>query len=542
MMLATMRRLLLPLAAVLVAAPAAQAEFLPGTGLADYVRGTKGADRIVLKVGDDRGFGGAGGDVIKGGHGTDRLRGGKGKDRVGGGEGPDYLAGGPGRDILRGASDADIVNARDGRADRLVAGGRGFDTCLIDAADGPSGCEKVLQPNPPNASRAFGIWEPSPRDTCPKWLHDSHAVTGPDGKLYPSWHPPRAKNPATGATCTFGHEHGRDPAASDLAAWVSGHLASGAAGVPFGVAAEALDSWAAANPGVSPRHEDHVGHKIEWENDVELQRATAAGGREGIGVRCDILVKLHQGSHSPDALGNNVHELLYAVRCDDGTELLATKLSAFGAPNSFVRSCDKTTAIGAGTSHLYPPGGGARLIPDRECVEKFLLVPEGQLSEYSLGLYENWLSSNHLRTAEGRQLAYFDPHFAVFNPSRYAIGGSIGRTLATCFETEAGTAEVARGGYCEEARAFGQLPHDHPASGFNGAHREVYLNQTEVSNAGGPRRWWTDPYGGNASPQPFPGGICQIVGATDNRRDFPLESQAFGAARNYGGLGVHAPN
>jgi hypothetical protein len=533
-------------AILLLAVPSpADAAFLPGTGLADYVRGTRGADRMPLRGGGDRGFGEKGADRIGGGRGDDRLRGGKGRDRVHGNAGADAVAGGPGADRLRGGTGDDLLDARDGRRDTVVRGGPGRDACLLDDAerDRARGCETVVSPNPPNASRAFGIWAPGPRDTCPKWLHDTYAVTGTDGKLYPGWHAPRVTNPATGQPCTFGHEHGRDPAGSDLASWVAGHLAPGAApGVPFGVATEALDSWAAANPGYSQRHEDHVGHKVEWENDVELQRAAAGGGREGIGVRCDFLVKLHQGSHSPDALGNNAHELLYVVRCDDGTELIATKLSSFGAPNEFVRSCDKTTAVPAGTSHAYPAGGGTRLIPDRACIEEFLLVPEGQFSQYSLGLYEDWLSSNRLRTADGRELAYFDPHFAVFNPSRYALGGGIGRTLDACFESEPGSGEIARGGYCEDARAFGPLAFDDPLSGFNGAHREIYFNQTEIANPWGPTRWWTDPYGGNASTQPFPGGICQLVAPRDNRRVFPLESQAFGAGRYYGGSGVHAPN
>jgi hypothetical protein len=37
--------------------------------------------------------------------------------------------------------------------------------------------------------------------------HDAHTTAGPDGRLYPTWHPP--VDPATG--CAFGHEHGADP-------------------------------------------------------------------------------------------------------------------------------------------------------------------------------------------------------------------------------------------------------------------------------------------------------------------------------------------
>lgn len=80
-------------------------------------------------------------------------------------------------------------------------------------------------------------------------------------------------------------------------------------GIPFGYVNEQLDVW---DP-TSQRHEDHVGHKIEWENDVEFNFDGDAANSL-LSVRCDVLVKLHQGSHS---------------------------------------------------------------IPDRQCIEEFLLVPEG---------------------------------------------------------------------------------------------------------------------------------------------------------------------
>ena len=398
------------------------------------------------------------------------------------------------------------------------------------------------------ASHAVGLWDPA-LGTCSEALHESYSVVGPDGKRYPTWHPPRPTEPATGERCTFGHEHGRNPAASDLEGWIARRLAApGArrrAGIPFGMANESLDSYAAANPGTPVRHEDHVGHKVEWENDVELERASG-GGRTRIGVTCDFLTKLHQGSHSPDALGNNVHELLYAVRCDDGTRLLATKLVTFGAPNQFVRACHKETVVDAGTAHAYPAGGGIRFIPDRACIEDHILVASGQYSQFSRGLYENWLSSNYLRTAEGEEIAYYDPHFAVFNPSRYGYpGGEIGRVIDVCWE-EGPDGTAAHGGACADATDEGTIPSPIPVdstdSPFDGAHREVYFNQTTIRNEAGPRRWWTDPYGGNASPEPFPGAICQIVSSTDNSSRPTLESQTFGVGRPYGGRGVHAPN
>jgi hypothetical protein len=42
---------------------------------------------------------------------------------------------------------------------------------------------------------------------CPAWVHDQYVAEGPDGNMYPTWHPPT--DPVQG--CWFGHEHGSDP-------------------------------------------------------------------------------------------------------------------------------------------------------------------------------------------------------------------------------------------------------------------------------------------------------------------------------------------
>jgi hypothetical protein len=407
-------------------------------------------------------------------------------------------------------------------------------------------------------ARALGSWQPTRFDSCPAALHDRYATRGPDGKLYPGWHPPVVRDPATGRRCTFGHEHGRDPRGSDLYRWVARQLGGG---LPFGAASEALDTYAAANPGVATRHEDHVGHKVEWQNDVRLLRRARDGRRRPIGVTCDFLTKLHQGTHSADAFANNAHELVYAVRCDDGTRLLTTTFVRFGRPGAFSRSCRPGVAVdatraapaaGGPTAAVgqprTPTGRGRRQLPDRACANRHVLVPPGRFSLFVRGLYEDWVSSNRLTTRSGRQLAYWDPHFAVFDPARYfdpARPAGLARTVDLCWERTADGRRAA-GSACDVATAYGRraapLAFDDPRSPFAGTRREVYFNQTTVANRNGPRRWWTDPYGRRASPKPFPGAICQIVGRTDNRRRPTLASQAFGAERPYSARGVHAPN
>lgn len=403
------------------------------------------------------------------------------------------------------------------------------------------------------ASHALGLWTPTRFDTCPKELHDAFAVVGPDGKRYPTWHPPTTIDPATGQTCTFGHEHGRDPRGSHLWAALRQHFAHAGdevfAGLPFGWVNEQLDAWNEAQ-GITGgmRHEDHVGHKVEWENDVRLQR-TVNGVRVDLPITCDFLTKIHQGTHSPDAFAMNLHELLYAVSCSDGTELIASQMVAFGAPGEFVRSCERTVhvAVPGHTPANAPTGSGARLIPDRTCVERFVFVPAGSFSQMSLAFYEDWISGNYLRTPDDRVLAYYDPHFAVFNPARYhhpALPNGLGRSMDTCYE-EPSPGLRARDGGCDRATDFGRLTDvtwDDPRSPFDGAHRETYFNQTTLANAGGATTWYTTPFGASAGTSSFPGAVRQHVAAVDNRTRPTLESQAFGASRSYGGNGVHAPN
>ena len=39
-------------------------------------------------------------------------------------------------------------------------------------------------------SAAMGIWVPGHADNCSAAVHDAYRTVGPDGKWYPTWHPP----------------------------------------------------------------------------------------------------------------------------------------------------------------------------------------------------------------------------------------------------------------------------------------------------------------------------------------------------------------
>ncbi len=392
------------------------------------------------------------------------------------------------------------------------------------------------------ASHAVGRWQPTSFDTCPVDLHDRFEVIASDGKRYPTWHPASVVNPATGEPCTFGHEHGPDPRGSNIYQWVAHQFAhpsfQGAAGIPFGFAGEALDGAVAADPSLTPRHEDHVGHKIDYANDVALLDT----GGNPLGVTCDYLFKLHQGTHSPDALSNNVHELIYAMQCSDGTAVLSTTLVPFGAPGEYQSSCAPNTTRSAGTTPGYPSGGGGRLIPDRACIESQILVPASRGSAF-WAIYENWQADTGL--GDGDLVAY-DADFAVFNPSRYAAGDgttTIARVLDTCWEVEA-NGDTANRRPCPD-ETDGEpffCTWDDPRSPFDGAYRELFIGQTTIRNAGGPTVWYTDPFGGNPSTTAFPGSIRQHVASVDNSDRPEVARRLFGRGTAPDYYGVHAPN
>jgi Ca2+-binding RTX toxin-like protein len=97
-----------------VGAAGATALSLVGTTAPNLLAGTGGPDRL---------SGRAGNDFLKGKAGSDALRGGRGRDVLVGGKGADRIDGGPGNDVIK---------AFDGRQDRVVNGGRGANTCIID--------------------------------------------------------------------------------------------------------------------------------------------------------------------------------------------------------------------------------------------------------------------------------------------------------------------------------------------------------------------------------------------------------------------------
>jgi hypothetical protein len=369
---------------------------------------------------------------------------------------------------------------------------------------------------------AFGVWSPTGTDTCTPAVHDQYSTVGPDGLRYPTWHP--AVDPTTG--CTFGHEHGRDPSGSDLYGEVGA--------IPFGYANQHLEEGGFG----APRNEDHVGHKVEWENDMMM--SVGGAGTNVISIECDLLTKMHQGTHSPDAFTNNMHEVAYHIRCSDGTGFSATLLTPIGTPGELVVGCDRDIHIPAGTANpsISPDGGGKRAIPETTCIEERVLNPTDGRPRFDSALRESWEISASLRTDNGQRLASFNPYFQVMDPSRFydaAAPNAIGRPIDLCYLP--GLVGEDR---CETVGAD-SVGWDSPRSPFKGVRRFVDVNSNRVSNADGPNIWYTDALGRNGRTEPFPGSIRQWVASRDNE-GLSLSGPVIGRSRDYDAPGVRAPN
>ena len=396
--------------------------------------------------------------------------------------------------------------------------------CNSETAGGPHDPPANAAP-----SVAFLRWTPTAGDTCTIAIHNRYSTLGPDGKLYPTWHPPVD----TESGCSFGHEHGRDPRGSDLYGSVGD--------IPLGYANEQLDIWDPSGM----RHEDHVGHKIEWENDVVMRIDGIAD--EVLNIRCDIMTKLHQGTHSKDAFTNNLHELVYHIKCTDGTEIHVTTMNPIGRAGSFTRTCDGARIdVGPPSPANSPDGGGQRIIPDRTCVERHVLVPQGQNTSFGNGLHESWQTHTSIKLESGKSVASFDPYYQVKMPSRFydpGIAGITGLAIDMCFMTEA-NGDRARSNTCTSATANGTIQsmlQTDPRSPFNGVSRFVDINGNRVDNAEGSEVVYTDPFGKHGRSAAFPGSIRQFVSRTNNSA-VPFHGPRIGDGRNYGGPTVHAPN
>ncbi|MCQ9386603.1 hypothetical protein [Brevibacterium moorei] len=407
---------------------------------------------------------------------------------------------------------------------------------VVVAAEGTESAPAPAESTEPRETATATETSPA-YGTCSAEAHEKYQVTGADGEKYDGWHPTTVTDPQTGKKCTFGHDHGDDPKTSAIYDWTMKKLGGETDGIPMAYAG--MQSMKDGANVVPHRHEDHYGYTFYVANDVAQVRSDRKGyAKSGDSkTSCDYLIGLHQGSHSNDALHNNAHEILYAAKCNDGVEMVVDSLSLFGQPNEYEESCTGRTVKTSG-SELPESAHGKRSIPTVACAKKTQQVYDADARQAktsdSWGLYERWEADQTYTMPNGNTVS-IDPWFGVRNPSRIADGNEKVATASLFGADTVGWPWSTMTKPLEQTDA---------ASPFNGARRDLYLQNSRLDNRGGQTVWYTDAYGKNPSSKPFKGSVKQYASATSNADGPELERRVFGFSTNYGpaGSGVSAPN
>jgi len=411
---------------------------------------------------------------------------------------------------------------------------------------------RALPPADAPTSRTYDLivedndkgYTPQPGE-CSKEIHAHYWTYGPDGKVYPTWHP--ARDPSG---CTFGHEHGDDPRRSDLfdrAGWPA-----------FGYTSEVMLE---TKPEAGQRHEDHVGHKVIAADNINVIQGddgTSFFPPQGTVIaQCSVLLKFHQGTHSPDAFTNNVHELIYHSTCrfnsGQTTEVRYTGMIPNGRPGGFgATDCpgpfgSRFTQVGPATPADSPADTRTlgRLITDERCVQAirdglthFEPITGTFIPFDTNDLHEFWFADVRVNGAGVN--FNLQPLFYVLNPSRYYDASKpdgIARQVDLCYQG-------IRGQFCDQVRSITQqtgqtVTWNDPRSPFKGGLREYRPGMFTLQSTG-PTAIYTDVYGQNASTTPFEGSVEQYFSGST-----PSQVYLRGVTRDWAANPadrVHAPN
>jgi hypothetical protein len=389
-------------------------------------------------------------------------------------------------------------------------------------------------------SRSYGIWTPDTTfdtatyKTCSQEKHDQYWVVGkPNGKIYPTWHPPFETNAQNNIVCYYGHEHGRDPREYPY----YNDLIKLRGGVPFGLVNEHYADF--INNPTQERKEDHVGHKIEYAHYRAAYGNPANGGNEAqaddlydAGFDCDILIKLHMGTHSIDAFTNHLHELIETTTCEDGTAYSLAYLKPIGLGGEFDMGTTGTsrttglTPIPDGINDIGRTGaqgnngngsGDKREIPTNSTINTWSLF--GGLDIWSLNTNFKWNNG----TSES-SLGY-GPYMSVFNPARvynmthqHTTGTTNNMTIRTidlCYETINNTEKRKNDTLCKT------LPSNKPAwnspdSSMNGTWRNVNFKAVNIYNANKPSQLYLSYLGNKLETTPFAGSLEIYIAPINN--------------------------
>jgi hypothetical protein len=406
---------------------------------------------------------------------------------------------------------------------------------VVSCAGDPIGSSGSPTNRPDSAS--MGRWTPStdtarfPKE-CRKDVHDSYYVVGPDGRKYPTWHPPTHVDAASGEVCYFGHEHGDNPAGSALWNDLRRHFAwdanangtiedsewnNATTGLPFGYAAEY---------GGTPASILHDSYKVALVNGVVRQRIVN-GSAQDFGLSCNQLVAYAQDTQSAYAFNEARHPLTYAIDCTGSgdssgyiTRMIVSVLADFGS----------ATAAPARSGEV---AAGRRFAEAATQVWPNAYVTAGFSSDLVAALQERWDTIVSLRTAGGTELARFNPGLVSRTPSRYRSGTAAVQSIDLCYSgldangflvsdpaQAAGIVRQVRGSGSDCARlsptgpattSSQRIRFDARDAQFKGCSRQVIVRNQSINNGTGPTLWYTNAFGGDARTTAFSGSIRQLV-------------------------------
>lgn len=198
-------------------------------------------------------------------------------------------------------------------------------------------------------SLQMGRWAPNPLwDTCTKEQHDAYTVVGPDGKVYPTWHPATGQN-----GCTFGHEHGSDP-----------KLSKADSSMPaFGYVAEQI--------GVV---EAHAGYKVFYINAGDTVESNVSSKTSTLNAR----IVVHMGTAGVKRYVEPFHSVEYDFIETDGSgayghvQLMADTGNGTGSTCTNPRDGGKDfSTIGCQDPYEIWNGMGAPLYAQGEFTDRY---------------------------------------------------------------------------------------------------------------------------------------------------------------------------
>lgn len=416
----------------------------------------------------------------------------------------------------------------------LLLTGASMVSCSGDPIGGSGGSDGDLDKRP--ASLSMGRWSPATDSTrfaneCSKDVHDSYYVIGPDGKKYPTWHPPR--DPATG--CWFGHEHGDNPAGSALWSELKRHFAwdannngtideseatSARSGIPLGYAAEV---------GGDPTAILHDSYKIAFIDGVARQRVVGSGTQDA-SLRCNQLLVFAHDTQTSAAIGQALHPLTYAIDCTPtdnssyASKLILSVMADYGSSQAPAAQGSEVAAarrLPEATAQVYPSA----------------FVTVGNNADLSAALAERWDTIVSVRSSAGVELARANPGLINRSPSRYVLGSGSGAvaqaSIGLCYSglnaadalvsdpaQSASIVRQVRGSATDCARLSPTGPatalaarvrFDDRNAQFKGCSRSVIWRDQTIRNGNGPTIWYSNASGADARSSAFTGSLRQYI-------------------------------